>query len=277
MRYSRTLAPALASLALIIVLAACGQATANPPSPIPSASGTPTPTATPSIEPTVSPAPTASSSVALSPTPAPGPIEVIEHELPMVARSTDDGVNVRTLPSLDAPLISGERFDLTTVPNVRLNAGDLVIARMGPVFADSESWYEVGAADGSEVYWEFGWVAGRYLVRESDVPSHSPIIVGVHGLGSGSSASTQVIVGTPATVRFAAAPMPDADACEIDVTLIRTDGLAVNVATESIDGPKVAQLSSNELSSLFQEEAGTITLEVETNCSYAATLTVPPS
>ena len=99
----------------------------------------------------------------------------------------------------------------------------------------------------------------------------------IHGLGSGTAASADVpLNGTPVTVGFAGTPMPDDDACELEVTLIRTDGTAVNVATESLTGPMAGELGANELSSLFQEEPGQVTLQVRTDCSFAASITMPP-
>lgn len=277
MRSTRFFAGA-ALLALTIILAACGQAVAVPASPTPSATTAPSASDAPSVEPSPTDAPIPTE----EPTPTPGPIEVIVHELPMIGRPTTDGVDVRTLPSLDAPLITGEIFgdggQVQQVPELRLTTDMLVVATLGPLFADGESWYEVSAADGGDVYFSGGWVAGRYLSREGDLPEGQPIIVDINGVGSGTAASQEVpFHGTPTTVRFAATPMPDRDACEIEVTLIRTDGAAVNVATESsLTEPMVAQLSANELSSLFQEEAGRVTLQVRTDCSYAATLTLPP-
>ena len=38
--------------------------------------------------------------------------------------------------------------------------------------------------------------------------------------------------------RFGAAPMPGSDSCELDVTLIRTDGFDVNVATQTVHRPR---------------------------------------
>ena len=263
MRSTRFFAAAAAVLGLTIILAACGQAPADPASPTPSPTVAPSPSDTPSVAPT----PTQQ--------PSPDAIEVVEHELPMTARVTTDGVDVRTLPSLDAPLMTGDRAG-APVQDLRLTADMLVLATMGPIFVDGESWYEVRAADGQDVYFAGGWVAGRYLSREGDLPEGQPIIVDIYGLGSGTAAEEDVLHGTPTTVRFAAAPMPDRDACEIEVTLIRTDGANVNVATEQVTEPMVAELSANQLSSLFQEEAGTVTLQVRTDCSYAATLTLPP-
>ncbi len=277
MRSTRLFLPGTALLALTIILAACGQAVAIPESPTVPPSVAPSPSDAPSVEPSPSGAPAPTQ----QPTPTPGPIEVIKHELPMIGRPTSDGVEVRSLPTLDAPLIVGERFgdggQVQQVPDLRLTTDMIVVVTLGPVFADGESWYEVDAADGGDVYFVDGWVAGRYLSREGDLPESQPTIVDINGVGTGSAASQEVpFHGTPTTVRFAATPMPDRDACEIEVTLIRTDGAVVNVATESLTEPMVAELSSNDLSSLFQEEAGRVTLQVRTDCTYAATLFLPP-
>jgi hypothetical protein len=263
MRSTRFFAPGAALLGLTIILAACGQAPAVPASPSPS----PTVAPSPSDEPSAAPTPTQQ--------PSPGPIEVIEFELPMIGRSTTDDVEVHTLPSADAPLLIGEAFPDMNRVEVRLAADELVAVSLGPVFHDGTSWYQVASVDGGDKAFAFGWVSAEFLVHESDVPDGSPQVVTVHGLGSGTDVSARVPRGTPLTVELGAAPMPDSD-CELDVTLIRSDGLGVNVATESLTGPYAFQLSANELPSLFQEEAGDVTLQVETDCSYAASLTQPP-
>lgn len=281
MRSFRNVTPATTILALTIILAACGQVAANPPTSPPQVSAPPSPSEAPSEapseEPTIEPTPTQVPSRPPSPTPAPTPrpIEVVVHELPMLGRVTADGVNVRSLPSIDAPLISGERYDLSRVPDIKVNEGDLVFATLGPVVADGHAWYLVGAADAGDVYWQDGWIAGEYLVREGGVPSYNPIVVAVHGQGEGASASADVPMGSPLTVDFAAAPVDGAESCDIDVTVIRTDGLGVNVATETVIASRVERLSAFELPSLFQEEAGTATLQVESDCSFAASITMP--
>lgn len=60
--------------------------------------------------------------------------------------------------------------------------------------------------------------------------------------------------GSPVTVRFAATPMTDADACEIAVTVVNTDGQCVSVETESVTDVTVTELTPQELPSLFQGE-----------------------
>lgn len=280
MRYVRHLAPAAMGLALITILTACGQVSANPPSVAPTDAPTPSPTAEPSVEPTAEPMPTTAPSVAPTPkptaTPAPTPIQVVAHDLPMVGRATVDGVNVRTLPSLHAPLISGEAHDLSKVPNIRLAKGDEVFVTLGPVFADGHSWYMVSQTDYGEVYFEGGWVAGEYLARVSDVPVYNPIVVDMHGIGAGTTGSAEVPAGSPLTIDLAATPMPGVEACEIGVTLVRTDGAEVEIAAWSLTDARVLRMQGFEYPDLFQAAAGTATLHVETtDCSFAASITMP--
>jgi hypothetical protein len=266
MRLNRSFAPAAASLGLAVLLAACAQA-ADP---------TPSTPATPSTPPTASPTPIASPSADPSVAPSPSPIEVVDHELPMVARSTDADVDVHALPSADSPLLEGDRFSDMARVEIRLAADQLVEVTLGPVVVDGTSWYEVRATDGGDFNFEGGWVPGEFLEREGELPATDAQVVVIHGFGSGTAANAEIPAGTPTTVRFAAAPMADRDECEIEVTLTRTDGLAVNVATETLTEPQVAQLAADQLSSLFMEEAGTATLQVRTDCNYSAALITPP-
>jgi hypothetical protein len=265
MRLNRSLAPAAASLGLAFLLAACAQ----PADPTPSTPSTPPPSA--------SPAPTAPPSADPSVAPSPSPIDVVEHELPMVARSTEGDVDVRALPSADAPLLEGDRFSDMARVEIRLDADQLVEVTLGPVLVDGTSWYEIRATDGGEVYFEGGWVPGEILVREGDLPASDAQVVVIYGLGSGTAVNADIpYVGTPTTVRFAAAPMADRDECEIEVTLVRTDGLGVNIATNTVTEAEAFQLAADQLSSLFMEEAGTATLQVRTDCNYSAALVQPP-
>lgn len=270
MSYIRTVAPGPVVLALTIVLAACTQAAS--PTTSPSASPEqirteePAPSDSPSDEPSDSP----------SESPSPSQPELIEHDLPMTGRVTDDGIEVRTEPSLDAPILTGESFtDPGTTPEIVLDAGDLVLVTLGPVFAEDESWYEIASADGGDVNFAFGWISGRYLEREGDLPEGFAEMMNIHGQGEGDSVTVDVIVGTPVTVRFAAVPMPDADECDIDVTVMNTDGSAANVVTDTIDDVVIGEVTPFAIPSLFQNEAGEVTLEVETDCSFAAMMLAP--
>jgi len=270
MRSTRLFAPGAALLGLTIILAACAQTPAAPASPTPSPTEAPSPSDEPS--PSVEPTPTEGSS--------PDPIEVVEFELPMIARSTADDVEVHTLPSADSPLLIGEAFPDMDRVEVLLAADELVTVSLGPVFFDGTSWYQVSAVDGGDTAFAYGWVSADSLARESDWADGSPQVMTVHGLGTGTDVSASVPAGTPLTVDFAAAPMPDSDSCELDVTLIRTDGLAVNVATQTVTEPVAFQFAASieggGMQGLFQEEAGDVTLQVETDCSYAGSLTQPP-
>lgn len=267
MRRNRSIAQAAVSLGLVLLLAACAQAA----DPTPSTPPTPTPTPGPSV----TPDPIASPSDAPSVAPSPSPIEVVEHELPMVARSTDD-VDVHALPSADSPLATGDRFSDMAQIEIRLEADQLVEVTLGPVVVDGTSWYEVRATDGGDMYFETGWVPGELLEREGELPETDAQVVAIYGLGSGTAVNVDIPAGTPTTVRFAAAPLADRDECEIDVTLVRTDGLGVNIATNTVTEAEAFQLAASDLSSLFMEEAGTATLQVRTDCNYSASLVQPP-
>lgn len=260
---TRTL-PTMVGLALALTLAACGTVGAVP---APSNSDAPTPS--PSPEP--SPTPT------VSPTPAPTgtPIAPVTFDLPRVAVATSDDVSVHTLPRINAPLVTGERtIDLSPVPNVHLQSGDRVFVTLGPVVADGHSWYEV-ALLATDVRWKFGWVSADYLKPIDELISYNQYPITFHGLGRGAAADTDVTFGSAVTVRFAAVPMPDADSCHIEVTLVRSDGTPVNVATETVTSAIATQLTSTDLPSLYQEEDGIITLDVETDCSFAALVAIP--
>lgn len=264
MRYIRSLAPGAVALALTIVLAACTHA------------ASPTPSASPEPTPTDQPAPSDSPSEEPAASPSPSEPEVIEHDLAMIGRVTDDGLEVRTEPTLDSPILTGESFtEPGTTPEIVLNAGDLAYVTLGPVFAEGESWYEVASVDGGDVNFAGGWVPGRLLEREGDSPEGFTDVIDINGQGEGDSVTVDVLVGTPISVRFAAVPMPDADDCNIDVTVINVDGSAANVATDTIGGIVIGEVTPFEIPSLFQNEAGTVTLEVETDCSFAATMVAP--
>ncbi|MDQ3690741.1 MAG: hypothetical protein M3406_12060 [Chloroflexota bacterium] len=239
--------------------------------PTASASASPSASAVPSADETLVPEPS------ISPDAAASPPEVVAFELPMAARTTTDSVEVRDAPSADAPLVSGERYsDPATVPNVELAAGEPVLSTLGPVFADGESWYQVTAAsDGGEwLNWGAGWVPARVLAREGQAEGYAPI-VSAHGVGSGTMVAGEVRIGTPITLDYAATPVADRDACELTITIVGTDGATIYSVTESVTGAIVQQVTRDDEPSLFQEEAGSVTLEVVTDCSYAATIFLP--
>lgn len=275
MRPIHRFAATAAILTLIVILAACTGA-AEAPSPSPS---TPAPSQPAPSEPAPSadqPAPSESPSA--DPTASPTPVAVIEHDIPMVGRITEDGVEVRTHPAADAPLVTGESFtDPGTTPEVVLQSGDLVTVTLGPLVNEGESWYEVASVDGAGVVFAFGWVPADAFEADSDFPSSFPVIAPISGQGDGASVESDVILGTPVTVRYAAVPMAGEDECDIHVTVTATDGSAIEVASETLTEIRIEEISPFQVSELFQGEAGTVTLTVETDCSFAATMLTPPS
>ena len=269
MRLIRSIAPTAASLSLAIVMVACAPAAVDEPSPSAPAPTAPEPTASPTASPTPEESPSQS------------PDEVVEFDLPMIGRSTDDGVDVYARPSLDAPILIGQEFPDMNDVEISLEADELVSVTLGPLVSEGTSWYQVASVDGGPTAFGFGWVPADALERESDSPETGPQIVTTHGQGSDGEISMDVPMGTPITVDVAYAPMPGDDSCDLDVTLIRTDGLGVNVATQTVDEADSFQFGASidygGLQSLFQEEAGTVTLQVDTDCSFAASLTQPPA
>ena len=271
MRSIRTLAPGAVVLALTVILAACTQA-ASPSQP-PSASPEPIPTEEPAPSDSPSEEPTESES------PSPSEPELVEIDLPTIGRVTEE-IEVRAEPSLDAPIHTGEFFSVGADPEVVeaiLETGDEVVVSMGPLFNDGESWYEVASVDGDELVFAFGWIPGRYIESDGETDLGF-VVVDINGQGEGASDGVDSIGGHPVTARFAAAPMPGADECDIDVTVINTDGSAANIATQTVDDVVVGgDVTPFEIPSLFQNEAGEVTLEVETDCSFAAQMTMPAS
>lgn len=275
------------ALALTVVLAACGQAVANPnptdtdPTPTPTPIATPTPVATPTATPRPTPKPTPVTKPKPSATPAPSRapekpdapkppvVKLVQHETPMVGRSLADGVNVRELPDLQAPILRWDNGD--DVFDVRLAADQLVVVRYGPLYADGESWYEVTSYGDEHRAFGYGWVAGRFLAPEPGA-DFDPASMGIRGLltglGTGGSISADVEFPSALGVVVAAAPMPGAASCEIDVDVLvagtRVDAahysvresIANLVAPWDIDGPEVGV-------------GDVVTFEVTTNCSFA--------
>ena len=270
----------VAAGSLVLALAACGQAVADPPpssptaTPTPIATPTPTPTPTPASTPTPAPTPTPPPQPSTPPPAAPQPV-VIRHELPMLAHANAEGVAVRSGPSLDAPLVIGNLRDTgASVYDIRLAEGFIVAAFMGPVLADGHSWYFVQAADGRDLTMFEGWVSGQYLTRDHGIDDLYPVTLSMDGLGSGSAASAQVPAATELRVQFGAAPLPERASCEIEITLIRTDGLAVNLATNTVTEPVAGDIHALDGPHLFQEVAGQVTLQVRSDCSWTAGVTV---
>ena len=290
MTHPRSAAPIAATVTLALVLAACGQTTANqepPVTPTPTPVATPDPSPTPTPTPVVTPAPVPSEAPERptvtptpkpvgTPTPAPQPV-VVRHAIPSIAQVTADGVNVRTAPSTAAPLLEGERLPDLTPIRVRVDAGQQVRINYGPVIADGESWYSVVAVGGTDIWiGGDGWIAGRFLAPLSDADRY-PLVAAVAGNGSGTSVDAELPGSAALTVSFGAAPMAGAASCRIDVSLVRTDGGTVTVAGETVSDAIGVEITAFEMEGLYQETGGSVRLHVETDCSFAAALTAPMS
>ena len=267
-----------AALAGAVIMTGCSSTSGTQPS----TPATPTPEPTESQRPIATPRPTTRPTPESTPTPqptvepaqTPPPIVVYTHTIPMIGRSNADGVAVRALPDLDAPLVSGERTsDGAQAASVRLDEGDTILVTLGPVYADGHSWYRARSNE-ADVQWSDGWVSGEFLTQEDVVPAYN-VVASMYGVGVNGSETARVEAAAALSVSFAATPMPTADSCVVDVTLVRTDGTAVNVGTDTVTGPEVVDFAAEEMPPLYQEEAGTVTLTVESDCSYAATVTPP--
>lgn len=292
MRPTRLAAPVIATIAFSLVLAACGQAVAQPtpsetPTPVASPSTDPTPkptvkpVATPTPKPTPSEAPAqpvATPTVAPSPkpvvTPSPEPIQVVKHETPMIGRSLADGVNVRERPDLQAPILRWSNGD-EPLTEIRLAEGQSVGVIYGPLYADGESWYLVTSYSSGHNHFGYGWVAGRFLAREGDLddPLMLTSIRGViTGLGESGFLSANVEAGIALGIEFAAAPMLGATSCEIDVDLVGVDGVRVDAARFTASDSIVATVHAWEIVGLNINEPGEVRVEVETDCSFLLAL-----
>jgi hypothetical protein len=273
-----------ATIVIGLVLTACGQVRAQPDptaTPRPTPAVTPEPTTEPTPMPTVAPTPRPTTAPTADPSPTPvvpsptaAPIVLVEHPVPMMGRALGDGVNVRERPTLSAPLVRGEGRDGSAV-DVRLRAGQTVWATFGPLYADGESWYLVSMIGPQDVSWHEGWVAGRFIGFEEGVPSYNPVVGTMHGLGTGGAISADLGGLSQVTVEFAAAPMPSDDSCAIEVVFIGTDGAVLEIANRTITQVTVDDAHSGELPALYQADAGRVTLQVRTDCAFAASLWVP--
>lgn len=292
MHHLRSAAPIAATITLALVLAACGQTTANQeppatpvatPDAIPTPDASPTPVPTPAVTPTPKPvqeperpATTPTPKPVATPTAPPQPVGA-GHAIPSVAQVTADGVNVRTAPSTTAPLLDGERLPDLAPIQVRVDAGQQVRINYGPVIADGESWYNVAAVGGSDIWiGGDGWIAGRFLASLSEAEQY-PLVVAVSGNGTGTTADAELPGSAALTVSFGAAPLAGQASCRIDVSLVRTDGRTVTVAGETVTDAVALGVSAFEMEGLYQQNGGTVRLHVETDCAFAAALTAPMS
>ena len=189
-------------------------------------------------------------------------------------RVTANGVAVRVLPGVDQPLVEGYHHEGYAIDGVRLKAGDTVGVRWGPVLVDGHSWYNVGFGDTDGVAFSDGWMAADYLVADSTY-EHYPIIVAADGLGTGQAASGEVGAWSPLYVSVVAVPMPGDASCEVEAVLVRTDGVTITIGSAEVTEATLFADSAAENDDLYQEQAGMVTLQVASDCSWAGSAFVP--
>jgi hypothetical protein len=268
------------ALSLSLILAACGQVSADVPSPsqAPTAPANPsqpsrpsaTPRPTPTPTPVVTPEPTAEPSNA--PEQDPHAPAIVRHELPMVGRVTADGVAVRELPDLDAPLVTGtSTIDLDEqYPNLRVGVGQIVVVTVGPLYADALSWYHVHAESGPVSF--SGWIAGEYLAREGDYAR--PLGSTIAGYGAGGTLTIDVRATAPIVVTLGINLVDGDDACHFSSDIVRGDGSVVPFSEGPVTGPMFGRTAASDAADLVQTVDGTMTLRIETDCSFAASMGV---
>jgi len=269
----------VASLLAAIILSACSTAVGGQPSPSLPA----TPTVTPSVpaSPIVTPEPTAPSapatprSPAHSPSPSEAPVSVVRIKTGIHARVTADGVAVHQLPGLGQPVVIGHDFVDGNAPEVRLDAGHLVGVIWGPVLADGHTWYNIKPGDTGTVIFDEGWIAADFLVEVNDPELSYPTVLTGDGLGSGAAVSGEVTDFSPLYVNVVAVPMPGDASCEAEVILIGTDGEAVTIGASEVTEATQFFSSPLENDALFQADAGKVTLQVRSDCSWAGMAFVP--
>ena len=272
------------TLALLILLTACGQARADAPSPtqVPSDAPAPSqpakPASTPRPAPVATPEPSdePTGSPVAAPVESPDPAAPVRFKLPMVGHVTANGVAVRSLPDLDAPVIHGEIVggDGGIVAFLRLDAGTKVAAFVGPVFADGLSWYQVTSAGNGPITFVEGWIAGEFLARDGDLSGHSTHLGTLNGVGTGGSIEAEVQAFSPIMVSFGVNVVEGDDACDFGVDVVMADGRIVPISVGEISEARVGRASAPYVEALYQQEAGTVTLTVVTDCSYALSMDI---
>lgn len=70
--------------------------------------------------------------------------------------------------------------------------------------------------------------------------------------------------------------MPDRASCSIEILFTNPAGTTVEVATFTADASIVGSVTSPEVKELYVESAGTVTLTVNTDCSFHVALMAYP-
>ena len=237
-----------ATLALLGLLAAC------------TAGGSPSATPSGGVDGNASPTGARSPSQVASPSveATPDPVTPIRLELPVLVSPTDD---------LDVLELPGHGDVVTT-----LTGADRATALMGPMILDGQNWYLLA---GLGTQWT-GWAPAEEL-QAAGAPDESTAIIALDGRGSGDADSANVEANSALVARVMASPMEGRETCEIEVTVAGVDGahVIVNDVTE-IGGTTEFMASGLDDDSLRQAEAGQVSMQVRSDCTFAASLDALP-
>ncbi len=270
----RSMPRASVALALsALVLAACATAAGDNPSPSTVASP---PSVSPTVSPSVSPAPPSPSPGDPSAEPSASPtVGVVRFETPVLGRITGDGVAVRVRPGLDEPIVEGfEMGPGTEVPEVRLASGDMVGLIWGPMLHDGHTWYAVRHHDARNITWAEGWIAADFVEPTEPIQNLPPVAV-ADGQGSGGTATVTMPQGAQLYVDVMAAPMPGEDRCEATVAVLDPEGRRIEIGSGEVSELTIFFASPLEQRALSMPAGGDVTLEVETDCSWAGLVENP--
>ena len=237
-----------ATLGLLSLLAAC------------SAGGSPSATPSGSGDGSNSPTGTGSPSQVASPSvqPTPDPVTPIRLELPVLVAPTAD-LEVLELPA-DGEVVT------------TLTGADSATALMGPMILEGQNWYLLA---GIGTQWT-GWAPAEEL-EPTGAPGETTAIIALDGRGSGDADSANVEANSALVARVMASPMEGRETSEIEVPVAGVDGahVIVNDVTE-IDGTTEFLASGLDDDALHQAEAGQVSMQVRSDCTFAASLDALP-
>lgn len=249
---------------LAAIVAGCARTTGAEPSATPVAQPSDPAPATPI--PTETPTP---SQPPATPAPSDDPVVVVRFDPLTIARVTADAVALRVLPGLDQPLVDGYHTGDGTAPEVRLDSGATVAIVWGPLVVEGHTWYAVRHHDAGLVIWDEGWIAADYLAEAGRLEGY-PLVATADGLGSGKAVAGTVDDVSPLYVNAVVTPMPGEASCEAEVVLIGTDGTHALIGSGTVSETTRFFSSPVENDDLYQAEGGQITLQVRTDCAWAA-------
>lgn len=284
---------------LALVVAACATAPASSDAP-PSAPASASPSATAAETPSAAPTSTAPDA---SPSPAAAALVIPDIAVGDYLEVTGNGLAVRAGPGTEHALVAewmrtgmGDGLEVTAVRDeVRLPAGYVVRAELGPLVVDDTAWYAVtdvpqageNAGDDTMQVWrsadwvpsdeyefELTWIAvsqpGTTLVRLTDLPACSqcgypprPVVV-ASGVGEGR-------VGPwtnerPPFITFAGAAPSSTDTCEFRIVSQAGDTFLDEPGVEFIGGQTGARLAPDG------ESEAEVWLDIIGDCAWAVSV-----